>query len=323
MDRRKALLAFAAVACVPLGALAQPTDRVWRLGYLSTSNDPERLDILRRAMRDLGYVEGRNLVIVARFANSNPARLPPLAAELLEAKADVIVASGTPAVVAAKKASTTVPIVTPGAGDPVGSGLVASLAHPGGNVTGVSNFSGDLAPKLVEMLKAAVPKLSRMAILLNPSNPAFHATLNNGRGAARKFGIEAIAIEATSSEALENAFQRMSRQSVGALMVQPDSLFITQRKRVAALAAQHRLASIMTLQSYAEAGGFMSYGHDLADNFRLSATYVDRIFKGAKPADLPMQQPDVFQLVVNLRTAKAIGLEVPKLVRERADRLIE
>jgi putative ABC transport system substrate-binding protein len=312
MDRRKALLAFAAVACVPLGALAQPTDRVWRLGYLSTSNDPERLDILRRAMRDLGYVEGRNLVIVARFANSNPARLPPLAAELLEAKADVIVASGTPAVVAAKKASTTVPIVTPGAGDPVGSGLVASLAHPGGNVTGVSNFSGDLAPKLVEMLKAAVPKLSRMAILLNPSNPAFHATLNNGRGAARKFGIEAIAIEATSSEALENAFQRMSRQSVGALMVQPDSLFITQR-----------LASIMTLQSYAEAGGFMSYGHDLADNFRLSATYVDRIFKGAKPADLPMQQPDVFQLVVNLRTAKAIGLEVPKLVRERADRLIE
>src|ERR1051326_3804652 len=322
MNRREALLAGGALALASLDCPAQQVERVWRLGYLSTAPDTERLDIFRRAMRDLGYVEGRNLAIVARFAKGGSATLPRLAAELLEAKPDAILASGTPAALAAKNATASVPIVTPGAGDPVSSGLVASLARPGGNVTGVSNLSGDLTPKLVEMLRLALPKLSGVAILLNPSNPAFRATLNNARDAAARFGIETVPIEARNADALEKAFDSMPRQRVGALMVQPDSIFIEQRKHIADLAAKHRMPSIMTLQSYAEAGGLMSYGHDLADNFRLAATYVDRIFKGAKPAELPMEQPQVFQLVINLRTAKAIGVDVPKAVLERADRVI-
>jgi putative ABC transport system substrate-binding protein len=234
------------------------------------------------------------------------------------------VASETQAISAAKQATTIIPIVMAGAGDPIGSGLVKSLARPGGNVTGLSNFTGDISPKLLDLLRSIVPKLSRVAVLVNPANPAHTATVEGVQNAARAAGLQTLIVEARSAQEIENAFAAMAKGNAGAVVVQPDPMFFSQeRDQIVNLAAKNRLASIMTFRGYADVGGLMSYGHDWAENYRRAATYVDKIIKGAKPGDLPVEQPTLFELHINRKTAKALGLTIPQSLLVSADKLIE
>ena len=276
-------------------------------------------------MRELGYVEGKNLVIEWRFADGKIERLPDLAAELVRLKVDVIVTAGTPATSAAQKATTTVPIVIANQGDPVGSGFVASLARPGGNITGLSNVNVDVVPKQLEMLLGMVPKLSHVAVLVNPDNSAHASILKNVQAAARSAGVKIMSVEARSAQDIDNAFSMMTRQNARAVIV-AHALFNNQQwRQIAELAAKHRLPSISARVEFVEAGGLMSYGQNLADQFRLAATYVDKIFKGAKPADLPVQQSTKFELVINRKTAKALGLTIPAVAsdkRRQGDRMM-
>ena len=276
-----------------------------------------------RGLRELGYVEGKNIAIEWRFADGKYERLPGLAAELVRLKVDVILAAAAPAASAAKQASTTLPIVIGGVGDPVGLGLIASLPRPGGNITGVSNLAVDLSSKNLEFLLAVVPKLSRVAVLLNPTNPIDTFVVKQIQAAARTVGVSVSVFEATSASQIDTAFGAMARARVGALIVAPDPYLLAQARQIAEHAAKNRLPAIFPFRQHAEAGGLMSYGQDQAENFRRAAAYVDKILKGAKPADLPVEQPMKLELVINRRTAKALGLTLSQELLLRADEVIE
>ena len=274
-------------------------------------------------MRERGYIEGKNLEIEWRYAEGKVARLPGLAVELIKLKVDVIVAAGTQATSAAQKASTTIPIVMGSAGDPVGSGFVESLAHPGGNITGLSNLFGDVGSKHFEMLLSMVPKLSSVAVLVNPSNSSYTTTLKNIQAAAQRVGVNSLLVEAQTAQEIEKAFSVMTRERAGAVIVEQDAFFNQQSRQIAELAAKNRLPSVAGIRRFADDGVLMSYGPSFADTYRRAATYVDKIFKGAKPGDLPVEQPMVFELLINRKTAKALGLKIPQSLLISADKVIE
>jgi putative ABC transport system substrate-binding protein len=327
--RRHILLALGAVAFAsPLVSIAQQQGKIWRVGFLSARRRPISLEAdyygaFPQGMRDLGYVEGKNLVIEWRFAEGKYERLPGMAAELVQLKVDVIMALGPPAVVAAQKATTTIPIVIVTSVDPVSAGFVKSLARPGGNTTGFSNLAGDISPKHLEMLLATLPTLSRVAVLVNPANSAHGTILKDVQAAAQKVRVTVVPVEAQTPHEIESAFSSMARQNVGAVIVVLDPFLIQQGSEIAAQAAKHRLPSIFANREYAEAGGLMSYGQNQIDIYRRAATYVDKIFKGAKPGDLPVEQPIKLELVINLKTAKALGITIPQNVLLRADEVIQ
>jgi len=327
-SRRKLVIALGAGALVaPFGAFAQQQGKVWRLGYLGNwrpdSTDSHPSVAFLRTLRELGYVEGKNLVIEWRYADNNLDRFPGLAAELVQLKVDVILAAVPAAVKAAQKESTTIPIIMGTIGDPVGLGLIKSLARPGGNVTGPATLTGDLASKRFEMLHTMVPKLSRLAILVNPSNTTSEMDFERVQSEAQKRGLKVMRAEAQTPQEIDNAISTMVREKAGALLVLLNPLFQQQRSQIAELALKHRLPVSAGDPIYVEAGCLMSYGPSLADGFRRAAIYVDKIFKGAKPADLPVEQPTKFELVINRNTAKALGLTIPQSLLISADKVIE
>jgi putative ABC transport system substrate-binding protein len=310
----------------PLLAFAQQPGKIWRVGFLAVPGRPDFLDThayggFPRGMREMGYVEGKNLVIEWRFADNKPERLPALAAELVQSKVHVLVAAATPAALAAQKATVTIPIVIVAIGDPVAAGLVKSLARPGGNITGLTGI--DLGPKRLELLLEMVPKLSRVAFLVNPDNAANIRSLEGVQAAGRKLRVEILRAEARTAQEIDKAFTLIRQQDAGALMVVQNPLFQQQRSQIAEFAAKHRLPSMTADRVYAEAGCLMSYGSNTADIYFRAATYVDKIFKGVKPADLPVEQPTKFELVINGRTAKALGLTIPQSLLISADKVIE
>ena len=328
VQRRDFLIVAGALLAAPFAAEAQQAAKIARIGYLRSSlgDNPHPPEAFRQGLRDLGYVEGRNLVIEYREAEGKADRLPALAAELVALKVDVIVASGTLAALAAKQASRTLPIVFSPAGDPVGSGLVTSLARPGGNVTGLSAFAPELVGKRLELLKQAVPGVSRVAVLWQPG--AFGErtekdTLKRAEVAARDLGVPLQFVEARGPTDFDRAFSDMTRARAGALTVLPSNMFNSERRRLVDLAAEKRLPAVYSARELVDAGGLMSYGANLADLNRRAATYVDRILKGTKPADLPVEQPTKFGLIINLKTAKDLGLTIPQSVLARADEVIQ
>jgi len=311
----------------PLAAEAQQAGKVPRIGWLGgpTRESAEPfVQAFQRGLKDLGWVEGQNIVIEWRFAGGRAERLPDLAAELVRLQPDVIVAPSTPTALAAKNATKTIPIVTVAGSDPVGLGLVASLARPGGNITGLTSYvTREIAGKQLEVLKATVPKVSRVAVLWNPATPGQALWLRDTEVASLALGVQLLPLEARSLNDFDSAFAAMTTKRAGALLVLGDVMFVTHRIRLADLAAKSRLPTMSTHREYVEAGGLMSYGPINSELFRRAATYVDKILKGAKPADLPVEQPTKFELVINLKTAKALGLTIPSSVRVRADQVIE
>ena len=329
MDRRAFLAGTGAVLlAVPLAAEAQQAVKVARIGWLGNNpgNSPHLREAFLQGLRDLGYVEGRNLVMEYRFAEGKLERLPALAAELVALKVDVIVGPATASALAAKQAIRTIPIVFPAAADAVTSGLVTSLARPGGNVTGLSFLGPELIGKRLEQLKQAVPGVSRVAVLWQPGALGERTDkyiLKEAEVAARALGVRPQFVEARGPADFDRAFSDMTRARAGALTVWSTPMFVSERRRLVDLAAKNRLPAVYPWREFVDAGGLMSYGPDLADMFRRAATYVDKILKGAKPADLPVEQPTKFELVINLKTAKALGLTIPASVLARADEVIQ
>jgi putative ABC transport system substrate-binding protein len=308
----------------PLAAEAQPAGKVPRVAYLTPDPGRQRgLEAFRQGLRELGYVEGRNISIESRSAEGKDDRLPALAADLVRSKVDVIVATSGAATRAVQQTTRTIPIVMSLVNDPVGSGLVASLARPGGNVTGLTIMAPDLMAKRLELLKEVVPKVSRVALLQNPDNPASAAQLREAEAAARALGVQPQTLEARNPQEIEGAFAAMIRERAGALLILSDAIFFTQRRQIAELAAKGRVPSIIGTRDYPDAGGLMAYGPNFLDLERRAATFVDRILKGAKPDDLPVEQPTKFDLVINLKTAKALGLTIPQWLLLRADHVIQ
>jgi ABC-type uncharacterized transport system substrate-binding protein len=328
MDRRTFLLATAGtLLAAPLAAEAQQEGKIYRVGLLVTP--PSQPGSVYRAMfiaalRDLGYVEGRNLVLEVRSADNRPERLPALATELAQLNVDVIVTKGDGEVRAAKQATSTIPIVMDPSGDPVAAGYVASLARPGGNVTGLSFVSPDLSAKMLQVLKEAVPNIVRIAILWNAKNPVKVLDFNRTQRAAQTLGLTVRSIEVRSPLEMEAAFTAISRAHADALLTLVDDIFgPAMFVRIAALAVKQRLPSILGEEQYATAGGLIAYGPSMRDLEPRAAAYIDKILKGAKPADLPVEQPTKFHLVINLKTANAIGLTIPPSLLQRADQVIE
>jgi putative ABC transport system substrate-binding protein len=280
-------------------------------------------DGFRQGLRELGYVEGQNLTVESRWADGRTERLPGLAAELVRLKADLIVAAGTPAALAVKQATTTIPIVMVGVGDPVTLGLVASLARPGGNITGLTTVNIELAGKRVGLLKEMMPKVSRVAILWDQANPAAEFNVKETEAAAASVGLTLQVFAVRGPDEFSSSFSAMIKEHVGALIVGPSPMFFGQRRRLAGLAVEHRLPTVFTLGEYTQAGGLMAYGPHLPDVYRRAASFVDKILKGAKPADLPVEQPTKFELVINQKTAKTLGLTIPPSVLARADEVIQ
>jgi putative ABC transport system substrate-binding protein len=311
----------------PLAAFAQQRPaKVPRIGYIDTSSAgiaDIRLDRLRAGLRDLGYAEGRNVVLEVRWAEGKYERIPALAVELLKQEPDVIVAAGPATIRVVQRATATVPVVMVASGDPLALGFVASLSRPGGNITGLSNMSADLSSKYLELLRVAIPKLSRVAVLVNPSAPSHLDFLKSIQTSAQATRARVSSVQAGTASQIEAAFSVMKRERAGALIVLPDGLFNAQGPRIAELAVQQRLPTMFATRELVEAGGLMNYGQNISEQFYRAATYVDKILKGARPADLPVEQPTTIELVINLKTAKAIGLTVPQELLLRADRVIE
>jgi len=314
------------VLAAPLAAEAQAPAKFPRIGYLnvlSPTDNAHTLEAFRQGLRELGYVEGQNIAIEYRFAEGRPERLPALAAELVRLKVDVIVTGAPPAPQAAKQATSTIPIVVAATGDPVAEGLVASIARPGGNITGLASIGPEVVGKQLELLKEVAPKASRVFVLQNPSNQGHPAVLRQAEGAARALGVQLHILQARTPPEIEAAFAAMRSQRARGVLVLRDPLFVAQRTQVAALAAKSRLPAVYGIREHAEAGGLMAYGANVPLMYRRAATYVDKILKGAKPADLPVEQPTRFELVINLKTAKALGLTIPPSVLVRADQVIQ
>ena len=323
---RSAYLAGMAVIllllAVPFAAQAQSGAKVHRIGFLRAGQPPTTWDEgFRQGLRERGYVVGQNVVIESRFTDGSLDDLPRLAQELLRSRVDVIVASAAPAALAAKRATTSAPIVFVGVNDPVGLGLVSSLGRPGGNLTGLATTSAALAGKRLELLKELVPRLKRVAILWDPTNPTNPIQLRDAEAAARTLGVKTHPVPVRGPEDFDAASKAMG--GADGLLRLDSALFTTHRVRLAALAASSRLPAISGIRDFAELGDLMSYGVDFPDLFRRAATHVDKILKGAKPGDLPVEQPTKFEFVINLRTAKALGLTVPPALRLRADQVID
>ena len=328
MDRRAFFGTLAGSLLVaPLAAEAQQAAaKVYRIGFIGPAAErvyTDSLLSLSTGLRELGYVEGKNIVFKYRFAEDKYERLPDLAAELVRDKVDVIVVHSTPGARAAKQATRTIPIVMVNVADPVGAGLVASLARPGGYITGVSNIDVGLAAKRLELLKEVLPKLSLVGVLRNPNNLSGEPQFRETQAAARSLGIEVQLFDVRDRRELENAFSVMAKARADAFTVMGDPLFLSQQKHIANLATTKRLPSVFARNENVEAGGLMSYGPTFADQFRQAATYVDKIFKGQKPGDLPVENPTRMYLVINLKTAKALGLTIPPSLLQRADQVIE
>jgi len=328
MNRRDLLAGLGVLAAAgPLGAFAQSQGKVWRVGFLAQRRvgplESDPFGGFPQRMRELGYVEGKNLVIEWRSADGKADPLPALAAELVRLGVDAIVVAGGPAASAAQKATSTIPIVLGSVNDPVGSGLAQSLARPGGNITGLSNFSSDLTPKHLDLLLETVPTLSRVAMLVNFESQAHVLTLKAAQTTAQKVQVTVVGIEARTAQGIEDAFAKMGREKIGAMIVSSYPLFTQHRREIAQLALKYRIPVMCPFREYVEEGNLMSYGYSPADLYRHAAIYVDKIFKGAKPADLPIEQPTKFELAVNLKTAKALGIKFPQSVLIRADRVIE
>ena len=329
MDRRRFIGTVASsLLAAPLAAEAQQPARIPRIGVLAgnLADTPHLVAAFRQGLLDLGYVEGRNIVIEYRDAKGEFKRLPALAGELVALKVDVILAAGTQHVLAAKDATTTIPIVFADVADPVSRGFVSSLARPGGNITGLANLNTDLVGKWLELLKQAVPGVTRVAFLWQPGilpERAEKDVMQRAEAAARTLGVQLQVLEARGPEDFDRAFAEMTRSRIDAVIVWGGVMFIHQRKRIAELAARNRLPSSYPMSEFVDAGGLLSYAPNIADNFRRAAGYVDRILKGAKPADLPVEQAAKLELVINLKTAKALGLTIPPSLLQRADRVVE
>ena len=317
-------LVFLAILAAPLASDAQPSGRMVRIGYLMERSGSTPWDeAFLEGLHALGYVEGRNITIEYRWAGTGGEQLPALAAELVALKVDVIVTAGTPATLAAKGSTSTIPIVMASSPNPVTTGLVASFAHPGGNVTGQSVFGQELSSKRLEILREAIPKLSRVGALYNAANPAMPPQFKETEAAAKVLGLQVQPMGARIPDDLENVFAATKRWGVGGVVILSDSSTIGHRSQIGAAAAKNRLPTMFANRAYLEGGGLMSYGPNITDSFRRAATYVDKILKGAKPGDLPIEQPTKFELVINLKAANALGLTIPQSLLQRADDVIQ
>ncbi len=331
MNRRETVFALLALGLLaaPLSSLAQQVAKVRRIGILSgrsrstPSNPDVTFDAFTQGMRELGYIEGKNLTIEGRFADGKYERLPGLAAELVRMNLEVIVTHGTPPSEVLQRATRTIPIVAVAMGDPVASGIAASLARPGGNITGLSLMNIDLTPKRFELLKLIMPALSRVAVLMNPGNSGHPAILKSVQAAAQPLGVKILPVDARTPDEIEHGFAAMKRERADAVIILGDPFFPGQRRQITELVARNRLPSMFYFREDVEAGGLMSYGQNITDFYRHAATYVDKILKGAKPGELPIEQPTKIHLAINRKTAKALGLTVPQELLLRADVVIE
>jgi len=318
---------MAGALTAPLVARAQtgaPVRRVGWLGGPTRETAQPYVQPFLQGLKDLGWIEGQNIVIEWRFAGGQAERLPALAAELVQLRVELIVVPSTPTAMAAKNATTTIPLITVGGNDPIALGFAASLARPGGQFTGLTAvFSSEIVGKQLGLLKEAAPKASRVAALWNPTTAGNTMQLNEEIAAARRLGVELQVLEARSPGDFDAAFAAMAAKRAGAVHVLGDVMFVTHRARLAALAAKGRLPAMYSQREYVDDGGLMSYGPKVTDNFRRAASYVDRILKGAKPGDLPIERPTAFELIVNLRTAKALGLTIPQTLLARVDEAIQ
>ena len=328
MMKRRAFITLlgGAAAAWQLAARAQQTGKVWRIGWLSggSREATSRLDgAFLQSMREIGYVEGRDFVMESRFADGKYERYSEFAAEFVRLKVDVILTGATSAIRALQRATTTIPIVLAYSTDPVGNGFVASLAHPGGNITGLSSSSDDTSPKQLELVATVVPSVSRIGLVGNPASPPYADVRKSAQNAAQKVGLTLVTVEARNPQEIESAFAAFGKERVQAFIAAGDAVFFTQRRQIADLALKNRLPSIFSQREYAEAGGLMSYGENLSEFFRRAASFVDKIFKGAKPGDLPIEQPTRFNLVINRKTADALGVTIPPQLYIFADEVIE
>ena len=325
MDRRTFLGTVAGgLLAAPLAVDAQPAAKVYRIGMLERTSpaiNAANLDAFRRGLRDAGYVEGKNLVIEYRSAEGRDDRFPGLATELVRLKVDLIVTRGTPAALAAKNATQAIPVIITGLADPVGQGVVASLARPGGNITGVSAIVTEIYSKRVELLRELAPRVSRIAAILNMSNPSIPAAWKEIERAAQSLGIQAQLVDVRKPDDLGPAFDGAMRQRADAAVVGLDTLTQANQRLIVDLAARHRLPAVYASAEFA--GGLIIYGVNYPDHYRRAASFAERIFKGAQPGDLPVERPTKFELVINLKTAKALGLTIPPSLLQRADQVIE
>ena len=326
-NRRKLIVALGASALVaPLRICAQPVKKSVVVGILGTQDQLSAQTLVaafKQGLQELGYVAGKTLTLQLRVADGKFELVPGFATELVNLKVDVIVSAGTVTTIALQKVTGTIPIVMANTLDPVGNGLVKTLARPGGNITGLSSLGDDIGGKHLEMLLGVAPKLSRVAVLLNPGNQSNPLVLKSIQSAALKTSAKILPLEARTAPEIENAFSTMTQGKAGAVIVARDGFFIRQSGQIAELALKNRLPSISERANYAEVGGLMGYGVSQEEQFRRAATYVDKIFKGAKPADLPVEQPTKFELVINRKTAKALGLAIPQALLVSADKVIE
>ena len=327
MERRAFIGSLAGgLLAAPLAAEAQPAGKVYRIGFLGNSTEALEANLVgpsREGLRERGYVEGRDLTIEYRWAEGAYERFPALIAELIALKVDIIVTAGTPAALAVKRATAAIPLVMIAVGEPVGTGLVKSLARPGGNLTGLVSIAPDLEGKRLELLTEIVPKLSSVAFLANPANP-FHVTSEKQASAAAKaLHLKVVFFPVRAGDEFDHAFQGIVGQRSGALVMLADRLFLHHRARIVEFTARHRLPAVYAYNELVQVGGLMSFGPSYPEMHRRAAYYVDRILKGAKPADLPVEQPTKFDLVIYLKTAKALGLTIPQSLLQRADQVIE
>jgi putative ABC transport system substrate-binding protein len=329
VDRRTFLSALTGgLLATPLTAEAQPAGKVYRIGYLTSGfkevpGSNPGLAPFSQSLRELGYVEGRNVTLEIRYAEGRTERFPALAAELANLKVDVLVAVSTPGALAAKQATSTIPIVMVSVGEPVEVKLVDSLAHPGGNVTGLSLIAPQLAAKRLDLLKQALPKLLRVTVLWNSANQGMKARFQETQGGAQLLGVTLHSVTIQSPDDFDPLFAAMTRDRPESLLVLADTVTVANRQRTVEFAAKNRVPAIYEARTFVDSGGLMSYGVDFADHYRRTAIYVDKILKGTKPADLPVELPTKFEFVINLKTAKALGLTIPQSLLQRADQVIE
>jgi putative ABC transport system substrate-binding protein len=331
MKRREFITLLGGAAAWPLAARAQQPERMRRIGFMVTGSlqSPEQramIEAFQQGLRERGYVDGQNIVIEYRSADGKIERFTELARELVDRHPDLIVASNTPAALAAKQATTTVPIVVPVMGDPVGDGLVASLARPAGNITGMTFLGPELATKRLELLKQALPTMSRIAALLHPGaygESAMKQMLRAIEGGAGTLSMQLQLVEVHGAGEFDRAFEKMTGERADALIVLPSPMLFSERRKIVDLATKHRLPSIAMDRAFVELGGLMAYGASIRDLFRRASVYVDKVLEGSKPADLPVEQPTDFELVVNLKTAKTLGIEIPPTLLALADEVIE
>ena len=326
MNRRDAVVALLAIAGAPLSGHAQQAAKVFRIGLLSSLSPSDTAlwyKAFRQGLRDLGWVEGKNIGIDYRYAEGRSDRLPDLAVDLVRLKVEIIVAAVTPEALAAKNATKTIPIVVASMGDPVELGFVQSLARPGGNITGLANIAAEQVGKRLELLKEIIPKLSHVAVLWDPQNRGSRLAWKEIQLPARQLGVRLHSLEVRSPDDLDEAFEAATKARPGALAIMPAIWLVPSLKRIADFAAKSRLPSLYHGREFVDAGGLVAYGVDRADLFRRAATYVDKILKGATPADLPIEQPTKFEFIINLKTAKALGLTIPPALLLQADQVIE